>query len=323
MSLKALRDEIVEEITTILASDFKIDVASTNSVPHASDSSITFPNLDAKRQGAKLIKTCVLYIDIRRSTELNFTHRRETVAKLYSAFVRAMSRCARHHKGHVRGIIGDRVMVLFDSDDCFVNAIECAVSMHSIAHYIINKNFQRNEVKCGIGIDFGNMLATKTGIRKKGSDQHAYRNLVWLGNPANVASKLTDLANKAAETTTLALIDVAYQSNPFGISLSSGWNWRREFPHIFVRKLTVDPISRRITHPDPQLASILPRDEPHTVKPKTGSILITEAVWTGYKALRPASNIVTQSMFSEIALQVPGHREKIYSGDIYYPALAE
>jgi adenylate cyclase len=100
---KELNDEIVDEVETILASDFEIDVVTTDAVPHSSDAAITFPNLDAKSQGAKLIDTCVLYIDIRRSTELNFTHKPKTVAKLYSAFIRAMTRCARYHKGHVRG----------------------------------------------------------------------------------------------------------------------------------------------------------------------------------------------------------------------------
>ena len=76
-----------------------------------------FLNLDTKIQGTKLIDTCVLYIDIRRSTELNLTHKPKTVAKLYTAFVRAMSRIARDRKGHVRGIIGDRIMVIFDKKD--------------------------------------------------------------------------------------------------------------------------------------------------------------------------------------------------------------
>jgi class 3 adenylate cyclase len=40
-------------------------------------------------QGTKLIDTCVLYIDIRRSTDLNLSHKPVTVAKLYSAFVRS------------------------------------------------------------------------------------------------------------------------------------------------------------------------------------------------------------------------------------------
>ena len=111
MGLRELRAEIDDEVSTVLGSEFAIAVTQTRTVPHASDPAITFPDVTTKTQGTKLIETCVLYIDIRRSTELNFSHRPKTVAKLYTAFVRAMTRVARHYGGHIRGIIGDRVMV--------------------------------------------------------------------------------------------------------------------------------------------------------------------------------------------------------------------
>jgi adenylate cyclase len=211
MSLEDLRDELSDEVSSILDGSFSVSITSTNSVPHSDDAAITFPNLDARTQGDKLIETCVLYIDMRRSTDLNFTHKPRTVAKLYSAFVRAMTRTARHYGGHARGIIGDRVMVLFDAQDCFENAVHCAVAMNTISQHIINKYFKADEVKFGIGIDYGRMLATKTGIRRHGSEQANYRNLVWLSRPANVASKLTDAAKKSAEYITVPAAQVAYE----------------------------------------------------------------------------------------------------------------
>jgi class 3 adenylate cyclase len=174
-----------------LRPNFQIGITNTDIVPHSNDAAITFPNMDAKAQGAKLIDTCVLYIDIRRSTDLNLSHRPTTVAKLYSAFIRAMTRVARYYKGHVRGIIGDRLMVIFDRKDAFVNAVNCAIAMNTVSKHIINRHFKANEVACGIGIDCGKMLATKTGVRRHGNEQVNYRNLVWLGRPANIASKLT------------------------------------------------------------------------------------------------------------------------------------
>jgi class 3 adenylate cyclase len=210
MGLKELRAEIDDEVSTLLGNDFAIEVTNTENVPHASDPAITFPDVTARSQGAKLIETCVLYIDIRRSTELNFSHKPKTVAKLYTAFVRAMTRVARHYDGHVRGIIGDRVMVIFDRANCFTNAVNCAIAMNTVSQHIINKHFKANEVACGIGIDAGKMLATKTGVRRHGVEQSNYRNLVWLGRPANTASKLTDLANKPAATEQVKVVNVAY-----------------------------------------------------------------------------------------------------------------
>jgi class 3 adenylate cyclase len=214
MGLRELRSELVDEVSSILANDFTIEVTNTNYVPGSDDPAITFPNLDTKTQGTKLIETCVLYIDIRRSTDLNLSHKPRTVAKLYSAFVRAMTRTARHHDGHVRGIIGDRVMVIFDKEDAFINAVNCAIAMNTISQHVINTHFKANEVKCGIGIDSGKMLATKTGIRRHGDEQANYKSLVWLGRPANIASKLTDIANKSSEHGTRWTVNVAYDPPP-------------------------------------------------------------------------------------------------------------
>ena len=68
MDVVKLKQDIADEVTTILSSDFEIEVTNTASIPHSSDGSITFPNLDQKFQGTKLLETTVLYVDMRRST---------------------------------------------------------------------------------------------------------------------------------------------------------------------------------------------------------------------------------------------------------------
>jgi adenylate cyclase len=242
MAMKDLRDDIDEEVAAILASDFKIDVTQTQGVPHFADGAITFPNLDRKYQGTKLLETTVLYVDMRRSTQLNFQHRRQTVAKLYSAFVRAMTRAATHFGGEVRGIIGDRVMVIFDQPNCFSHAVDTAVLMNSVCAHIIDRRFPHNEVQFGIGIDYGRMLATKTGIARRGGVQQSYRALVWLGRPANVASKLTDNANKPEESVELTVVNVCL-NNGFGPF------WIKEWPNDFVKKFSKDLLTGNMRRP--------------------------------------------------------------------------
>ncbi len=317
MALKDLRDEIAEEVGVILASDFDIEVVGTETVPHSSDPAITFPNLDAKKQRTKLIDTCVLYIDIRRSTQLNLAHRPKTVAKLYSAFVRAMTRCARNYKGHVRGIIGDRVMVIFDRKDAFVNAVQCAIAMNTISQHVINRHFTHGEVECGIGIDAGKMLVTKTGVRRKGVEQAAYRNLVWLGRPANVASKLTDLANKPEESYPIDMVRAGFRPN----LLSSSLNWRDAYPFDFIRQLSMDGLTSRMKHADPNFASMHIIQSNWVLRAKTNPILMTETVWFGYKAARPEANEVVNGWFKEITIKVPGYDKRVFSGDVIYPDL--
>ena len=315
-TMSDLRDELSDEVGIILAADFSVTATSTSTVPHSSDGAITFPNLDTKTQACKLIDTCVLYIDIRRSTELSITHKPQTVAKLYSAFVRAMTKCARHYGGHVRGIIGDRVMVIFDCDDCFANAVDCAILMNSASKYVLNKHFMRNEVHCGIGIDAGKMLVTKTGFRRRGVEQHNYKNLVWLGRPANVASKLTDLANKSSETLEIDTMQVAYGHNVF-----DEWKWFKEYPINFVKNLTVS--GGIIEHNNPNYLSHIHSSEYLTTREATKPILMTAPVYNGFKTARPDDSSIKYGWFKKVTLEVSGYTGDVYGGDVHFIAFRE
>lgn len=313
MNLSDLNAAVSEEVATILSSDFEIEVTATRTIPSSLDAAITFPNLDEWTQRTKLIDTCVLYIDIRKSTELNLSHRPVTVAKLYSAFVRAMVRCARQHNGHVRGIIGDRVMVLFDQADCCVNALHCAALMNSVVKYVVNKHFKHGVIKCGIGIDAGKMLATKTGIRRHGAERDAHRSLVWLGRPANVASKLTDAANKPAETILQPIVCVAYEQL-FG----GGWQWQDESMANFLSGLQTQYLPPHLRHKNSQYASMFMSERLITTKPATQPILMTEDVWKVYKAAKCGEDIVTKGWVTPIDISVPGYTKTIYECDLTY-----
>jgi adenylate cyclase len=370
MSLEDLRDELVEEVAAIFDRQFSISITETKTVPQPNDPAITFPNLDTQAQGAKLITTCVLYIDMRKSTDLSFAHKPQTVAKLYSAFVRAMTRTARHYGGHVRGIIGDRVMVLFDVEDCFANAVHCAIAMNTVAQHIINKHFKANEVRFGIGIDHGRMLVTKAGIRRHGSEQGNYKNLVWLGRPANVASKLTDAANKPTEYEMVEKVSVAYETrtppaqfglspsgmlglgslgvrspapmggllglgaalglggtgtSPFNVlntaSSSDRWEWATETLPAFLSQLEVHYVPSRITHKRPDFGSFFLTSEEVETKASTPPILMTKAVWDGFRRAEPNSSSVQQALFKKVSVAVPGYTDDIFGGRAEYPKL--
>ncbi|CAG9228376.1 Guanylate cyclase domain-containing protein [Paraburkholderia tropica] len=313
MTLKDLGADIAAEVETILSGEFSITVTNTNTVPHSDDGAITFPNLDSKEQACKVVETCVVYIDIRRSTELNLAHRPKTVAKLYSSFVRAMVRCAEQFNGHVRGIIGDRVMIMFDQNNCFSNAVHTAAAMNTVSQHIINRHFKHGEVACGIGIDFGRMLATKTGFRRHGVQRHSYRSLVWLGRPANVASKLTDIANKAAVTQWETKARVAYD-----YGFSTGWHWSDESLEQFVSKLEAQYAPSRVVHTSPYYGSFFTSPELITLRPATPPILMTKTVYDGYCGVYPNANIVRQGTLKQYAVQVPGYDGQIYGGNLVY-----
>lgn len=196
MGLKELLIEVNEETNVINSPSFDIISRDARSLPSLDDCDLTFADFDTKSKKVKVIDTCVLYIDIRQSTKLNFEHQRPTLVKLYCSFVKGATKCAEFFGGKVRNIAGDRVMVLFEPEDCCKNAVNAAVLLNTFCTYILNKYFKLSRVVCGIGIDFGKMMAAKSGSIKRGVKKTEHQSLVWLGPPANVASKLADVANK-------------------------------------------------------------------------------------------------------------------------------
>lgn len=225
-----------------------------------------------------------------------------------------MTRCARQHNGHVRGIIGDRVMVMFDTQDCFVNAVETAISMSSVSKYVINNHFKANEVECGIGIDHGSMLATKTGVFRRGQEQSNYRNLVWLGRPANVASKLTDIANKAEDWTMEDVVSVGRQ-----VPWQSDLMWTDEALPAFLGHFEQTgwfPIPTWSV--EPGVASFFATSRRATTRPKTPPILMTKAVYDGYRAAKPNAPGLVNGWWHKVDVQVTGHRQAVYGGDVVW-----
>ncbi|KQN09087.1 adenylate/guanylate cyclase domain-containing protein [Sphingomonas sp. Leaf28] len=320
MKMSDLRDELNDEVATIMSKEFSVGVIATKYVPHSDDVAITFPNLDDKKQSCKLIDTCILYIDIRRSTELNLSHRPQTVAKLYSSFVRAMTKAARQYDGHVRGIIGDRVMVLFDTDDAFTNAMNCAFLMNSVSKYVINKHFSANEVTCGIGVDCGKMLVTKTGIRKNGQQRQNYKNLVWLGRPANVASKLTDLANKPSDGADLDTVRVAFQKA--GLP-EFNWRWVEYKSWEFIRHIDSPALVNHIVFDNPAFRTLRLSSEYVETRQATPPILVSRAVYAGFKAANPEDSSIKGGWFKEVTVNVPGFTDKVFGCDVHFTVFKE
>ncbi len=314
VDLASFKADVTEEVSTILSPAFTINATESFYVPHSDDGAITFPNLDDKYQNVKVLETTVLYVDMRRSTELSLKHKRDTVARLYSAFVRAMTRCAKAFGGEMRGIIGDRVMMLFDQPHCFVNAVDTAVLINSVCQYVINVHFRHDEVSFGIGIDYGRMLATKIGIRRHGSAQGSYHSLVWLGRPANIASKLTDNANKPAETVTVTFARVAYKA-PLG-----GLIYKIEWPSEVMQQFTYNGTNFMI-HSNPNFHSWTTGTEAITTSAASPPILMSARVYDGYKAARPFAIELQNTWFMLVDRKVPNVTEAIYGGDVIYTAI--
>jgi len=201
MNIKDKLSEIELDIKDVKKLGFSY--TSTKEVPSREDAVLTFEK--GKDKKGEEIETCVLFVDIRNSVQLNEKHSPDTMGKIYTAFTKSMLKIAKYHSGEVRNIIGDRVMIVFPTENCAENAVECAISINHISE-IMNKVFSDVDFRCGIGIDYGEMKVIKVGIIRQGDNNVENKNLVWIGKPANIASRLTDIANKKID-----LVCVSYE----------------------------------------------------------------------------------------------------------------
>lgn len=310
MSLIDFLKELNDEVSTVNASDFNIEIIETQYVPAFDDPNITYDNLDTNRKKCKLLESCVLYVDIRDSAKISAANKGEALAKMYSSFVRSMIACARYYGGHVRNIIGDRVMVVFDRDECFTNAVATAVLMNTVCSRLLNKHIIGIDFRAGIGIDYGKMLITKAGAIRRGNEKEFYRSLVWLGQPANVASRLTDLANKKDS------VYVPGVSQLLHYPLTNNWSWVDTTYEDFVSNLTPTH-SRNLMHKDTYFNFFItkqlgPFDYHHC------PILMTKAVYEGYKEAHPNCNTVQKNWWSPQNLTVRDYSGEIFGGDVYF-----
>lgn len=137
MGLKEFMTDIRTMIDDVRTKGFTYNTSSK--VPSLSDCDLTYESGDAKK--GKCIETCVLFVDIRNSVELTSEHNTETMGRIYTAFTKGVLNAAREHNGYVRNIIGDRVMVVFPVSNCFINAVNCAITINHISQIINNLSF--------------------------------------------------------------------------------------------------------------------------------------------------------------------------------------
>lgn len=135
-----------------------------------------------------------LYVDMRRSSELANSHRRQTVARIFKAFHFAMVEILKDQGGSVRSFDGDRVMAVFGGEGAVNAAVEAAMLMKGAKQDVlgpkISSKYKNESFDLGVGIATGTALCIKAGV---GYDENN-RDLIWIGHPPNLGAKLSDSA---------------------------------------------------------------------------------------------------------------------------------
>jgi len=327
MAVKKILEEIEFDVIDVTKTNFVHN--DTRVVPSATDSELTYES--GKDKKGKKIETCVLYVDIRNSVALTEKHHTQTMGRIYTAFTKAVLKVARHHNGHSRNIIGDRVMIVFPTKHCYTNAIDCAISINHISHCIINKHFAQVDFKCGIGIDFGELRVIKVGIQRNGTENGENKGLVWVGYPANNASRLTDVANKTIEETYYEVtrnpinpraINPIYGgfASVFGTPSAYDPNAPFYLTSKETVKMSIEEFANSIAqYDDGSLFSSGGKNIRFERKKRSlayPQILMTEAVYKGFKAENPKRKCITENFWTEQMHQIKNVTGKIYGGGV-------
>lgn len=323
MAIKTKLQEIENDVIDVINTEFTYYIATE--VPQRNDTQLTFESGIQKK--GKVIKTCVLYVDIRNSVDLTVKHQNITMGKVYTAFTKAVLKVARHHNGHIRNIIGDRVMIVFPVKDCFTNAVDCAISINHIAQYIINNQFKNVDFKCGIGIDYGDLRIIKVGIQRNGTENAENKGLVWAGYPANIASRLTDSANKVVKETYFEVVrnPLNYSSIFGGLDFSPFSSpTAKSLPtysdRIETVEMTVEQFANSIGSLNVgalymtggKLISFEKKVRTYNYSP----ILMSEAVYNGFKSNNPTRTSVVNKYWKEQPHQIKNYKGKLFGGDV-------
>lgn len=154
------------------------------------------------------IDAAILFVDIRKSTNLTDASTMKSMVKVYRSFMRAVVACVRYNGGVTRQFLGDRIMGVFtdEKDDngnvilAVDKAVYCARSIQTIIDFSLNKHLKNNvndkKIECGIGIDYGKVLVAKVGMYGVEGDNQKENetDCVWVGKVTNYSSKYSDLA---------------------------------------------------------------------------------------------------------------------------------
>ncbi len=181
-------DKIRSELSTIMQSRWTF--RDGQKVPDTDD--IALGN-----QGVRLDGT-VLYADLVGSTALVNDYKDWFAAEVYKSYLTSACGAIKARGGEITAFDGDRVMAIFLGESKNTNAAKTALHINYYSRVIndlISKHYPDTPFRLRqvVGIDTGNLLVAKTGIRRN-------NDLVWIGKAANYAAKLCSIREDGFQT---------------------------------------------------------------------------------------------------------------------------
>jgi class 3 adenylate cyclase len=195
-------------------------------VPDATD-------LKLSNDAVRFETATVLYADLDGSTGLVENHRWDFAGEVYKTFLYAASRLIRSHGGSIVSYDGDRVMGIFISKSQRNSAVACALEIHYAIRNIVQAELKKIwktdfEIRHVVGIDTSEIRAARTGVRGD-------NDLVWIGNAANLAAKLTALSSDNPTWITKRVYDYLQDDQKLGSNRENiwrKWHWNEHDDQI-------------------------------------------------------------------------------------------
>lgn len=170
----------------------------------------------------------VLYADLDASTALVENKKWEFSGQVYKTFLYAASRLIRKHGGVIVSYDGDRVMGIFVSSMQRNDAVSCALEINYAMKNLVQSELGKKwatdfKIRHVVGIDTSGIRAARTGVRGD-------NDIVWIGNAANLAAKLTAESSDYATWITKRVYDSLgdkQKLGPQGESIWKKWQWSK------------------------------------------------------------------------------------------------
>ena len=179
----SITDDIRSKVNEYLDGDY--DVTDALKIPSVED--LPFGKV------AKKMNLCVFYIDLRNSSELLFSHEKQTAGKLHKSFLYAVSSIVRYFDGYIRSFNGDSLLAFWPAK--YKSDITKCVKTGMIVKWLLDIElsplFEKYEkLDFGIGIDWGEVFIARAGLPRDTNNN----DLIFMGKCVNYAVAIGEQA---------------------------------------------------------------------------------------------------------------------------------
>jgi class 3 adenylate cyclase len=153
---------------------------------------------------ASAINAACLFIDIRNSSTMLQKFRRSSVANLLKSFHYICVKTVKENCGEVRSFNGDSNLAIFTESSCCNNAVSSAFAVKYYLNRLLKPKYPiADNLDYGIGIDFGKVFVVKVGYSGEFNND-----LIWIGDPVNMAAKM---GNEAKAPKNIHITETVYK----------------------------------------------------------------------------------------------------------------